>query len=228
MRVDDLMTREVRTVAPDAPLKEVAEILVEHGISGLPVCDASGRVVGVVSEADILLKERGTETGGRPLAAFRPRSDARVDAKVSAHTAGEAMTSPAITISPFRSAHEAARLMIEHGVNRLPVLRDDELVGIVTRADLVRAFQRRDHEIALEIQEDILKRTVWLDPGQVTVDVDGGEVLLRGQVEGRSDAQLIERLAARVAGVVGVTSEVTWRVDDTSRKYQRRLARMKA
>jgi CBS domain-containing protein len=226
MRVDELMTKEVRTVAPETTLKEVAELLVRHGISGLPVCDTDGRVLGVVSEADILLKERGTDTSGAPRAVFSGRR--RVPPKASARTAGEAMTSPAVTISPFRSVHEAARLMIEHRVNRLPVVRNDEILGIVTRADFVRAFQRHDHEIALEISDDILKRTVWLDPGQVAVRVDAGEVTLRGKVEGRSDAQLIERLVARVAGVVGVTSELTWRVDDTSRKYQRRLTRMKA
>jgi CBS domain-containing protein len=225
MRVDNLMTREVRTVPPETTLKDVAELLVQHGISGLPVCDAEGRVLGVVSEADILLKEQGTERSSGSPAAFPKRR--RATPKASARTAGEAMTAPAVTISPFRSVHEAARLMIEHGVNRLPVVRDDELVGIVTRADLVRAFQRHDHEIALEICDDILKRTVWVDPGQVSVEVEEGEVRLRGEVEGRSDAQLIARLVARVAGVVGVTSELTWRVDDTSRKYQRRLARMK-
>lgn len=226
MRVEDLMTRTVKTVAPGASLKQVAGLLVENGISGLPVCDVGGRVVGVVSEADILLKERGVDRRGRLAWLLAPPEPEEV-AKAEARTAAEAMTSPAITISPFRSVHEAARLMLEHGVNRLPVVKEDRLVGIVTRADVVRAFHRTDHEIAREIRDEVLQRTLWIRPGSVAVDVEGGEVTLRGDVEGRSDLTLIERLVARVPGVVGVTSELTWREDDTSRKYQRQLARMK-
>lgn len=227
MRVDQLMTRSVKTVAPGAPLKEVAAILVENRISGLPVCDAGGRVLGVVSEADILLKERGVEGGHSRLARLLSPPDPDDVAKAEAVTAGDAMTSPAITIGPFRWTHEAARLMLEHGINRLPVVKGEKLVGIVTRADLVRAFHRPDHALEQEIRRDLLDETLWVSPGSVDVEVAAGAVTLHGQVEGRSDAQLIERLVGRVPGVVSVTSELTWRVDDLTRKYERELARTK-
>ena len=225
MRVDRLMTRSVKTVAPSTPLKQVAALLAEHRISGVPVCDADGHVLGVVSEADILRKERGVERAGGRISRLLDPPDAAELAKAQARTAEEAMTAPAVTVGPFRLTHEAARLMLEHGINRLPVVRDGKLVGIVTRADLVRAFDRPDHAIAHEITHDLLDETLWISPGSVHVEVDRGEVTLGGEVEGRSDAQLVERLVARVPGVVSVTSELTWRVDDLTRKHRRDAAR---
>lgn len=225
MRVQDLMTKDVWSVTPETSLKDVARVLVEHGISGMPVCDAEGRVLGVVSEADIVAKQGGGL--GRSSGLLGRLVDGREaeERKATARTAGEAMTAPAITIGPVDSAHAAARMMIEHGINRLPVLQGEKLAGIVTRADLVRAFYRTDAEIAREIREDVIVRAALLQPGLVGVDVEHGEVTLDGQVDRRSDVRVIESLAARVPGVVGVTSKVAWRVDDLSRKYRRELAR---
>jgi CBS domain-containing protein len=150
VKTSDLMTREVVTAAPEAWLKDVAKALLAHGISGMPVCDQEGRVLGVISEADILHKERGRiERRSGPLAWLvdgMPYTDV---AKAHTRTARESMTAPAITIGPDRPAAAAARLMLEHGVNRLPVVSDDGmLLGIVTRADLVRAFIRSDEKFA--------------------------------------------------------------------------------
>lgn len=225
MRVQDLMTKDVFIVAPETSLKDVAAMLVEHGISGMPVCDPEGRVLGVVSEADIVVKAGGglgRSSGLLGRLANRRENEGR---KANARTAGEAMTAPAITVGPLSSTYGAARLMVEHAVNRLPVVQGEKLVGIVTRADLVRAFDRSDAEIAREIREDVIVRTALLQPGLVGVDVEQGEVTLEGEVERRSDARVIESLSARVPGVVGVTSKVTWRVNDQTRKYRRELAR---
>ncbi|HET7045222.1 MAG TPA: CBS domain-containing protein [Gaiellaceae bacterium] len=141
MRVDELMTREVVTVIPEMPLEAVAALLVARRISGVPVCDPDGTVVGIVSERDILYKTLGREErGGGPLAWFAvgPVSAA---VRANARTAGETMSSPALTIEPSRRAAAAARLMIDRDVDRLPVVEaDGTLVGIVTRTDLVRAF----------------------------------------------------------------------------------------
>ncbi len=214
MRVEHLMTRDVVTVSPETKLKEVAAILADRGISGLPVCDAEGEVVGVVSEADILRKEQGPPPGRSSLlGAVLGRSKAEA-ARLRARTAGEAMTSPAITIHPGSPVAEAARLMVERGINRLPVVRRGELVGIVTRADLVRAFVRTDAEIEREVREDVALRTLWLDPDRLEVAVRDGEVTLRGDLDTRADAELLERLTARVPGVVAVRSELRWRVDE--------------
>jgi len=225
MKVQDLMTKDVLSVTPEASLKDVAAALVEQRISGMPVCDLDGRVLGVVSEADIVVKAGGGPGRSSGMRARLANGSKTEERKASARTAGEAMTAPAITIGPLGSAYAAARLMIEHRVNRLPVVRGKKVVGIVTRADLVRAFCRKNAEIAREIREDVIVRTALLQPGLVRVGVEHGEVTLEGQVDRRSDARVIESLAARVPGVVGVTSKMTWRVDDQSRKYRRELAR---
>ena len=215
MKVSDLMTREVVHVRPDATLKDVARLLVEHRISGLPVCDDAGRVLGVVSEADILVRETGPAPREGLLAQLfeDPRkSEAK---KAAARTAAEAMSSPPITIDAYRVAAVAARRMLDEKVNRLPVVDiHGKLVGIVTRADLVRAFVRSDAEIAGEIRIDILGRTLWTGPSDVVVSVAEGEVTLTGELETQGDVELLERLALRVPGVLGVESSLVCRVQE--------------
>lgn len=226
MRVRDLMTERVLSIGPEAPIKDVARILVEHRISGLPVCDVEGRVLGVVSEGDILYKEHDPKEGhrGGPLSWIVEGSPTDAgELKATALTAAKAMTAPAITVAPYESVAEAARLMCERGVNRLPVVKDEKLIGIVTRADLVRAFIRSDEEIAKEIEDEVLGRTLWIDAGKVEVEVTHGSVRLDGRLHTRSDAELLERLVARVPGVVGVESSVRWQIDDTTRKGRRAL-----
>ena len=226
MRVRELMTEQVLTIGPEAPIKDVARILVEHRISGLPVCDIEGHVLGVVSEADILYKEHDPreEHVGGPLGWIidgTPNYTGYV--KAGALTAGKAMTSPAITIAPWESVSEAARIMCERRVNRLPVVHHERLVGIVTRADLVRAFTRGDDDIAREIREDVVQRTMWIDTGKIEVDVERGRASLTGALQTRSDVELLARLVGRVPGVVAVESTVAWNVDDTTRKGRRAL-----
>jgi CBS domain-containing protein len=212
------MTAAVLTVSPETPLKDVAAILAEHGISGVPVCDAEGRVLGVVSEGDILFKEQGVrERHGGALAWLVDGSRWQDTSKASARTAGEAMTSPAITITQERPAAAAARIMLDRAVNRLPVVRDGVLVGIVSRSDLVRAFTRSDEEIVTEIREDVLRRALWLDPDSVEITVRRGEVQLAGEIEAKSDAEVLTKLVARIPGVVSVGSDVLYRVDDLQR-----------
>jgi CBS domain-containing protein len=212
MRIEEIMNGDVLTVPPDTPLRKVAALLVAHGFSGLPVCDASGVVVGVVSEADIVLKERGRTEPAGVLARMIDPSHAAEDKKALARTAGEAMTSPPITIAKYRSVAEAARLMVEHDVNRLPVLNAvGDLVGIVSRADLVRAFARPDEEIAREIRESVLRRAMWLEPWTIDIAVKDGEVVLSGIVDRQVDAETVVSLTERIPGVVSVTSDLRHR-----------------
>ena len=226
MRVRELMTEKVFTIGPEAPIKDVARILVDKGISGLPVCDIEGRVIGVISEGDILYKEHDPSEGhiGGPLGWViegTPNYAGYIKAK--ALTARKAMTSPAITVAPYESVAQAARIMCEQHVNRLPVVTDEKLVGIVTRADLVRAFTRTDAEIEQELTNDVLDRTMWIDPGKVEIEVRNGVVALSGRLHTRSEVELLNRLAARVPGVVAVESTVVWDVDDATRKGRRSL-----
>jgi CBS domain-containing protein len=215
MNVKDVMSTEVISVGPATSLKEVARLLVEHRISGVPVVDAEGAVLGVVSEADLLVKERGfrAELGG-PLAWLFRGEALDEAAKLEARVAGEAMSAPAITITAHRPVAAAAAMMLEHGVNRLPVVVQGELVGIVTRADLVRAFIRVDSDVARDIREEVVMRSMWLDPSVLEINVDAGEVVLRGRLDHRRDAELLPRLTARVPGVVTVRSELTWNEAD--------------
>jgi CBS domain-containing protein len=210
MKVEDLMTRDVITVAPESLLKAVAETLARHRISGVPVVD-DGRVLGVVSEADILQKE-AVEQGPGGLGRLLGRT--RSNVKKAARTAVEAMTSPALTVLPQRDVAQAARLLVQRGINRLPVVAEDgRLVGIVTRADLVRAFVRSDEEVARELREDVVVGTLWMDAKELDIRVKDGEVTLSGEVDQKADAELLEPFAARVPGVVCVRSELRWRVD---------------
>jgi CBS domain-containing protein len=220
MRVEDLMTQDVVTVTPETSLKEVARTLDMHGISGLPVCSEDGVVLGVVSEADILVRTGGPKDEARGLLSWIvDRPSAEELAKATARTAAEAMSSPAITVSVHRPAAAAARAMIEHGVNRLVVVDlAGKLAGIVTRADLVHAFARADVEIAHEIRDDLLQRTLWAPPGGVAVRVEDGKVELAGRLETKTEVELLQALAERVPGVVAVHSTVDYRVDDTKRQ----------
>ncbi len=203
MKVVELMTRNVVMVTPETSLKDAASLLATRNISGVPVVDASGTVVGILSEADILAKVSGERPRGG-LLGWLLEADVALDDKIRARTVGEAMTAPAITIAPDRPVHEAAARMVGESVNRLPVVEDGKLVGIVTRADLVRAFTRTDAEIAGEIETEILRRTLWLEPGAVTVAVTDGAVHLEGEVETETDAELLPVFVARVPGVVSV------------------------
>lgn len=214
MKVADLMTRDPVAVGPETPLKDVAAILLEHGISGVPVIGERLEVLGVVSEADIVAKEAGPDPRDRRLIA-RLLSGRDVDRqKVEARTAVEAMHSPAITVGAGVTVTEAARLLTEHGIKRLPVVDEDgTLIGIVTRTDLVRAFTRSDREIAREIRDMVLE-TLWLEEPGLHLSVERGDVRLAGKVQRRTDAELIAQLTHRIPGVVGVHSTLRWAWDD--------------
>jgi CBS domain-containing protein len=202
MKVNEIMTANVATVSQNVTLKEVAELMVERGVAGIPVTNAEGRVLGVVSEADIIVKVAGRpESAGIIGSILAPKQlDER---RLAATTAGEAMTAPAVTIDAEQSVGEAARLMVERAVNRLPVLADGKLVGILSRADLVRAFVRPDGEVLEELRREVARR-LSLAPEQLEIGVTGGRVRIDGHVETRIDAELIEAFAWRVPGVVAV------------------------
>ena len=210
MKVMDLMTRDVRTVTPETSLRDAASLLARSGVSGMPVVNAEGAVVGVLSEADIVVKAGGEVARSR-LLGWLLEPDLGFEEKIKAETVGDAMSAPVVTISTKRPIDEAARRMVSENVNRLPVVEDGRLVGILTRADIVRAFTRSDDEIVAEIRSEILRRTFWLEPGRVTVNVVDGHVTLHGEVETEADRELLPRLVGRVPGVVSVGADLSAR-----------------
>jgi CBS domain-containing protein len=216
MRVQDVMTRSVISVGPDAPLREIAALLGERRISGVPVVDDQGALLGVVSEADFLVEVQGG-SGVRASALarlFGRTGEAELGERHFARSARELMTTPVMTIAPNALIADAAALMTRERVNRLPVVEDGRLVGIVTRADLVRSYVRSDEQLADAIRDDVLLRTLWLDPEQFEVAVKDGIATIRGRVDRRSSAEMIARTAVLVPGVRDVRSEVSWTVDD--------------
>ncbi len=215
--VRDVMTRSVLSVRPDTPLKEVAQLLIEHRISGLPVVDAAGKVVGVISEGDLLVKEQ--EPGAirhRPLARLFGESAAtrRLIAKAEASIAGDAMTSPPITIEPDALVGAAAAQMIERTVNRLPVAEQGKLVGIITRADVIRSFVQTDEALAEAIRDEVLRRSLWLDPNAFSVEVTNGMARISGKVERRSTAAMVGRMVEMLPGIVSAETDIDWTLDD--------------
>ena len=168
---------------------------------------------GVVSEADILAKEGDEPRGGGFLRWLVDPGDPWIRARFDAVTVGEAMSTPAQTITPDRPITEAATIMLDEGVNRLPVIDTDrKLVGLVSRGDVVRAFARPDDEILEDIEEDVIRKAMWLDPNTLDVTVTNGVVALAGEVATAADAEIVSTLTRKVPGVVSVNSSLTYRL----------------
>lgn len=207
------MTRNVVRARRDTPFKELVRLLADNDVTAVPVVDELDRPMGVVSEADLLRKsaDHADPSGRAPV----PHLEAWERAKAEGARAEELMSAPAVCARPEWSVVEAARLMEAQHVKRLPVVDEaDRLLGIVSRRDLLRIFLRRDDAIREEITGDLLRRTMGLDPGDVTVEVHDGRVVLGGAVEYRSLIPVIEQLCGGVDGVVSVAGRIACRTDD--------------
>ncbi|MDO3705323.1 CBS domain-containing protein [Micromonospora sp. C28SCA-DRY-2] len=213
-QVGDVMTRDVATVDEETPYRAIVDVLVRRGISAVPVVDRFRRVLGVVSEADLLHKiERAGHPDERRVFAGRRRRSARE--KADALLARDLMTAPPVTTYPGASLPAAARQMDREQVKRLPVLDDlGRLVGIVTRGDLLRVHLRTDAEIREDVVQEVLRRVLAVEDGLVTVRVRDGEVTLDGRLDRRTAVELAGRLAGQVSGVVRVTNTIAYDVDD--------------
>jgi CBS domain-containing protein len=209
-RVSDVMTSTVVTLDRITPYKEVARLMAEHRISGLPVLKMGREVVGVVTEADLLREQAST---ARRLRSSARRSWRLGGSRPPALTAGELMTSPAIVIGPDATVPAAARLMTEHHVQRLPVTSENgKLVGIVSRRDLISVFLRPDADIAADIRR-VLDDVVLARPGEADVAVCDGIVTLTGTLDPKAGmhGDLIPvalRLMWNVDGVVDIVDRL--------------------
>ncbi|MEW2625487.1 CBS domain-containing protein [Streptomyces sp. NPDC048106] len=190
------MTADVVTASQTTTSTSVARLLERHGISGLPVIDHDDKVLGVVSASD-LVRERAARQPEPPGAAVREPP------------ARELMSTPAVTVHPEQRVPDAARLMERRGVERLPVVdEEDRLIGIVTRRDLLRVFLRGDDEIRRQVSEEIVSGELGLPPGAVAVSVRDGVVTLAGGAELRGAIARAGVAAWRLDGVVGVVNLV--------------------
>ena len=199
--VSDVMTHTVIAVGSEAPFKEIVELLDQWKVSALPVLAGEGRVVGVVSEADLMAKEefRDTEEG-----------DPEVRRKAGGITAGELMSAPAVTVHADASLAEAARIMARRHVKRLPVVDGVGLLqGVVSRSDLLKVFLRDDEEIAQEIRRSVLGQLPVTTP--LTVSVKEGVVTLGGSLPDRMLAPVVARAVRAVEGVVDIRLDLTHR-----------------
>ena len=214
--VQDVMTRTVVVVRDAAPFKELVELMDEFRVSALPVVDIDRRVVGVVSEGDLLLKESlVAETHHDHV--FESRRRRRDLEKARGLIARDLMTSPAVTVAPDAPLALAARRMHDHGIKRLPVVDGEgRLAGIVSRADLLRVFLRTDDDITQEIEREVLHRALWLPTEAVRVSVSKGVVRLTGTLERRSLAPVLMEMVESVDGVIGVDPLLSWELDDVS------------
>ena len=205
--VKDVMTTHVVAVRLKATYKDMATRLREFRVSAFPVLDNDNRVVGVVSEADLLAKE-ALEYSAHGVAGGILHSRER--AKAAAVTAADLMTKPAVTIGPDETVSHAARLMYSRKVKRLPVVDDrGRLVGIVSRADVLSVFSRPDAEIRHDIIENVIIGTVVTDPARFMVAVENGIVTIEGIPENETVGRDMIEEIRHVEGVVAVRNFLT-------------------
>jgi CBS-domain-containing membrane protein len=209
--VKDVMTARVVSVGKDASFREMAAALREHRVSAFPVVDADEKVIGVVSEADMLTKEAlGSEPQGMP-GMITGLLRHKEHAKARGITAGDLMSSPAVTVTPEDTLEHAAKLMYTRKVKRLPVVDSAaHLVGIISRADVLSVFDRSDEEIRTEIRDQVLREGFTLDPASFSVVVNDGVVTLAGRPESTAVGHDLVRRIRHVPGVVAIRDRLSY------------------
>lgn len=207
MRARELMSTPVVTIHPEASLKDLAELMVGHRVSGVPVVDRGGMLIGVVSESDVMEKIDGAAgadaEGGLPrlLTALSKALDG--SSKPTARAVADLMTTRVVTAGPDATVQELVHLMIAYDINRVPVVETGRLVGIVTRADILRTVVRPDAAIETDLRWRIAHE-LWIDPEALQISCRNGIVTLAGTVDTHADAELVRRWAAKTEGVVDV------------------------
>lgn len=213
-QVGDVMTADVVTVAKETPYRRIVDLMMDRRISAVPVIDDFRRVVGVVSETDLLHK---VELAGESLQprVFESRRHRSARAKARGAVAADLMSAPAVTVLPTTPVAAAARLMDSEQVKRLPVTDDlGRLVGIVSRGDLLKIYLRPDADVRGDVVAEVLRRVLAVTEDAVDVQVRDGVVTLTGKLDRRSAADIAVRLSRQVAGVVQVVDRLEFDFDD--------------
>jgi CBS domain-containing protein len=221
MQVRDVMHREVLSVAQDTPLEDAARLMLGRGISGLPVVDGQGALLGIVTEGDFLRRaELGTERQRPRWLEFLTSAGRLAGDYVGSHgrAVSEVMTAPVETIDEGAPLQDAVAVMLRRHIKRLPVVADGKLVGIVSRADLLRAFAERaaiaaapltDAEIAARVRQQ-LDAQPWGGHGQIGAEVTDGVVTMSGTVTDERTRTAARVLAENVPGVKRVVDRLVW------------------
>jgi CBS domain-containing protein len=209
--VKEVMSTRVIWVKKDATFRDLAAALREQRVSAFPVLDEAGKVIGVVSEADLLAKEAlGSEPDGIP-AMITGILRRKEQERARGITAGDLMTSPAVIVHRDDTVEDAARLMYTRRVKRLPVVdAAGHLVGIISRADVLAVFDRTDAQIRREITSDVMRGELLIDPKGFTVRVKDGVVTLEGKPGTISAGHELVRRIRHVQGVVAVRDRLSY------------------
>ncbi len=203
--VKDVMTTRVIWVRKDAPFRELAAALRRHRVSAFPVLGEGDKVIGVVSEADMLTKE-AVDPG--VISGILHHRDAE---KARGTTAGDLMTAAVVAVAPDDTVEHAAQLMYSRKVKRLPVIdADGHLVGIISRADVLVVFDRADEDIRKEIIDEVLLGEFLVDPKAFDVKVSSGIVTLTGMPETNEVGHEIVAQVRHVQGVVAVRDRLSY------------------
>ncbi len=209
------MTTHVHVATPHAPFKVLVHLIEENKVSAIPIVDQQGIPIGIVSEADLLLKERRVELdSGDDF--LHPRKRRHERAKADGTVASEVMTSPAITIPADTTLSEAARMMQKRNVRRLVVVdQRGHIAGIVSRSNLLQVFLRTDYELRDEVVRSLLPSLMLSTPESIRVEVRSNIVTLSGEVDRKSDVEILIRMTTEIDGVVDVVDHLTYAWDDT-------------
>ena len=212
--VSDVMTTRVHVTGPYAPFKSLVRLIEENRVSAIPIVDQQGVPIGIVSESDLLLKERRRELSSEDLLHLQKRRDER--GKAEGSVASEIMTSPVVTVPLETSLNQAARVMEKRGIRRLVVVdKRGRIAGIVSRSDLLKVFLRTDKELHDEIAGTLIPALLISPEDAVVVDVHLNMVTLSGDVDRKSDVEILMRTTRELDGVVGVVNNLSFKWDDS-------------
>jgi len=211
--VKDIMTTGVVAVEEKTSFKDIVDLMHRQHVSTVPVLDSTGRVRGVVSKSDLLLKEADPDAGEE----FRFTAEGRREQhKAVGTTASDVMSAPAITVPASATVEEAAQYMRRHKIGRLPVLDalSGRLIGIVGRADVLAVYRRPDADIHQDVVDQVIKHDFAMDPNRFEVSVRDGRVTVKGTVERRSQVPPLMHAIRHVEGVVSAQDHLAWEDDE--------------
>ncbi len=214
--VADVMTSQVHVARPMTPFKRLVQLIEENNISAVPIVDEEGMPIGIVSESDLLLKERREEleNEGSLLHPMRRREER---SKAVGVVAAEMMSRPPITVRADTTLPAAARVMQDRNVRRLVVVDErGKIAGIVSRSDLLQVFLRTDQELRDEVESTVIPAMLMPAPESVRVLVQWNVVTLLGEVDRKTDVDILTRMTREVDGVVDVVNRLRYSWDDTA------------